>query len=66
MMARDPLNDMPPRRDPKEHEAKLRMERHAPDMLALLEELVDIEGPQPGTGEWASKTLNLIATIKGG
>jgi hypothetical protein len=27
----------------------------APELLALLIELIDIEGPQPGTGMWANK-----------
>ena len=31
------------------------------DMLALLKELVDIEGPQPGTSTWGDKVLGVIA-----
>lgn len=37
----------------------------APDMLALLQELVDMEGPQPGTSAWAKKTQALIAKVTG-
>lgn len=37
----------------------------APQMLALLEELVYIEGPQPGNSEWAEKVGSLIAMAKG-
>lgn len=33
----------------------------APDMLALLAELIDIEGPQPGHIEWANKVKAVIA-----
>ena len=29
-------------------------------LLALVKELVDIEGPQPGTAEWADKAMALI------
>lgn len=31
------------------------------DLLALLQELIDIEGPQPGTSEWAAKVQAVIA-----
>ena len=34
-------------------------------MVALLEELIDIEGPQPGTGEWAGKVQKLLAEVRG-
>lgn len=37
----------------------------APDMLALLRELIDIEGPQPGTSAWAKKVQDLIAKATG-
>lgn len=33
----------------------------APDMLALLQELIDIEGPQPGHGFWANRVEAVIA-----
>lgn len=35
-------------------------------MLELLCELVDIEGPQPGTAAWADKARAVIASVKGG
>lgn len=37
----------------------------APDMLALLKELVDIDGPQPGHAEWARKVNAAIAKAEG-
>lgn len=37
----------------------------APDMLALLKELIDIEGPQPGTAEWARKVNAIISRAEG-
>jgi hypothetical protein len=47
-------------RDRREAEANARVIIAAPDMLALLRELVDIEGPQPGHVEWCRKTLAAI------
>lgn len=38
----------------------------APAMLALLRELIDIEGQQPGTAAWAKKVNALIARVDGG
>lgn len=38
------------------------LEREA---IALLEELIDIEGPQPGTGGWAAKVRDYLAKHKG-
>lgn len=35
------------------------------DMLALLKELIDIEGPQPGTSDWAKKVDASIAKAEG-
>lgn len=35
------------------------------DMLALLKELIDIEGPQPGTGGWAGKVRATITQATG-
>lgn len=32
----------------------------APDLLALLQELIDIEGPQPGHIDWANKVKSAI------
>lgn len=37
----------------------------APEMLALLQELVDIEGAQPGTQAWAEKVLAVIDKATG-
>lgn len=37
----------------------------APELLAVLQELVDIEGPQPGTSEWAAKARAAIAKATG-
>lgn len=37
----------------------------APDLLALLQELVDIEGPQPGDAQWGDKALAVIAKATG-
>lgn len=37
----------------------------APEMLALLQELVDIEGAQPGNQVWAEKVLAAIAKATG-
>lgn len=37
----------------------------APEMLELLEWLVDIEGPQPGHSEWASRVNSVIAKALG-
>jgi hypothetical protein len=41
----------------------LREQRDA--LLAILVELVDIEGPQPGTAEWADKAMALIDKCEG-
>lgn len=37
----------------------------APELLALLRELVDIEGPQPGHSAWAQKVDAAIAKATG-
>lgn len=37
----------------------------APDMLALLRELVDLEGPQPGNVAWARKVQAVVAKATG-
>lgn len=44
--------------------AKLREVNH--ELLALLVELIDIEGPQPGTSAWADKARAAIAKATGG
>ena len=41
----------------------LREQRDA--LLALTKELVDIEGPQPGTSAWGDKAISLIAKCEG-
>lgn len=48
---------------PDEADAQLIAE--APGMLTLLQELVDIEGPQPGHVEWARKVSSVIAKATG-
>lgn len=45
--------------------ANARLFAAAPDMLALLRELIDIEGPQPGTAAWAEKVRAVIARAEG-
>lgn len=37
----------------------------APKMHALLRELIDIEGPQPGTSEWSQKVKACLHAIEG-
>ena len=46
-------------------EADARLIAAAPDLLALLEKLIDIEGPQPGTGEWANEVQAAIKKARG-
>ena len=41
----------------------LREQRDA--LLDLVKELVDIEGPQPGTAEWSDKAMALISKCEG-
>jgi hypothetical protein len=51
---------------PKENwEANARLIAAAPALLALLKELIDIEGPQPGNAEWARKVGAEIAKAEG-
>jgi hypothetical protein len=38
----------------------------APDLLAVLIELTDIEGPLPGTQSWHTKAMTAIAKATGG
>ena len=52
-------------RSKQEQIANARLIAAAPDLLALLEELVAIEGPQPGTGAWADKVFAVLAKAKG-
>lgn len=35
----------------------------APDMVELLAELVDIEGPLPGNAQWAEKVKAMLARV---
>ena len=37
----------------------------APEMLELLEDLIDMEGPQPGCVSWAEKAKAVIKKAKG-
>lgn len=39
--------------------------RTAPELLALLDELIAIEGPQPGHVEWYRKVVAIIAKARG-
>lgn len=48
-----------------EAEANARLMAQSPVMLALLEELIDIEGPCPGNASWAAKVLATIAKARG-
>ena len=38
----------------------------APEMLELLEDLIDMEGPQPGCASWAEKVQAVIKKATGG
>lgn len=58
----EPGSNVPPRH---ERDANARLIAAAPDLLALLEELIDIEGPLPGNAEWAKKVSAAIAKAKG-
>ena len=53
------------RRSGNESAANCRLIAAAPDLLALLQELIDIEGPQPGTAAWADKARAAIAKATG-
>jgi len=48
-----------------EREANARLIAAAPELLATLQELIDIEGPQPGSAAWADKARALIAKATG-
>ena len=50
---------------PDEINANARLIAAAPDLLALLVELVDIEGPMPGTSAWGDKARAAIAKATG-
>lgn len=51
--------------DHSEQRANARLIALAPDLLAMLIELTDMEGPQPGTSTWGRNALALIARAKG-
>ena len=46
-------------------QADARLIAAAPDMLALLEKLIDIEGPQPGHSAWYAEVQAVIAKVRG-
>lgn len=48
-----------------ERKANARLIVTAPDLLTLLQELIDIEGPQPGSSAWAVKVQAAIAKATG-
>lgn len=48
-----------------EGDADARLIAAAPELLTLLYELIDIEGPQPGTSAWANKARAIIAKATG-
>lgn len=48
-----------------EAEANARLIAAAPELLGLLQELIDIEGPQPGTAGWADKARAAIQRATG-
>lgn len=40
--------------------------KHSPlerELIALLRELIDIEGPQPGTAGWAAKVKRVLDKV---
>jgi len=43
-----------------------RIRTAAPAMLAMLKDLIDLEGPQPGNSAWGYRVLALIADIEKG
>lgn len=51
--------------DPVELEANARLVAAAPCLLELLQELIDIEGQQPGTAAWANKVRDAISKATG-
>lgn len=46
-------------------ETNARLIAESPQLFALLKELVDIEGPQPGNVEWFHKVQAAIAKVEG-
>lgn len=45
-------------------DARGRLIAKAPELHALLQRLVDIEGPQPGDARWAGEAIHLLAEIE--
>lgn len=52
-------------RDQNQEVANASLVSKAPEMFDLLAELIDTEGAQPGTSEWAQRVHALLAKIKG-
>jgi hypothetical protein len=50
---------------PEDFKDNARVMTVAWDMLGLLQELIDIEGPQPGTAHWATKVRAIIVKATG-
>ena len=46
-------------------EANAHLIAAAPELLAMLKDLVDLEGPQPGNSAWGDRALALIAKAEG-
>lgn len=59
------MTDLLAREDAERAKREERMREAAPELLALLKELVDIEGPLPGDIQWANKVRATIAKIEG-
>ena len=52
-------------RSTPETRANARLIAAAPELLAMLKDLVDLEGPQPGNSAWGDRALALIAKVEG-
>lgn len=52
--------------DRDEAYANARAIAEVPAMVMALRELIDIEGPQPGTASWANKVHAILSRIDGG
>lgn len=64
MVMADQIVDPTPEQDHVAR-ANIRLIAAAPELLGLLKELIDIEGPQPGHVEWARKVYAAIAKAEG-
>lgn len=58
-------DDYPPGSSCERLMANARLIAAAPELLAALQELLDIEGPQPGTSEWAMKASAAVSKATG-